>query len=239
MYLKKLRAVFVASVLAALVLAPRLGQAEDWRGRVEHVLAAGFRFVPGNYAAGVPDSAVYDALPGLNLYTDYGARNADGTINAVVEIPAGDNRKWETDTTTGRIYWELKDGAPRYVKYVGYTGNYGMVPRTLGGDGDPLDVITLGKMQFRGTVAAARVVGVMRMIDGGDPDDKLIAVLPGTSFDGKTLADLDAMGITGILKTWFESYKGPGAIQVTGFGTADEAAAVLDAAVAAYAAAHP
>ncbi len=239
MRLKQLRTFVLASILAALAAAPRVGVAEDWKGRVDHILAAGFRFLPGNYAAGIPDSAYLEALPALNLYTDYGARNADGSINAVIEIPAGDNRKWETDTTNGRIYWELKDGAPRYVKYVGYTGNYGMVPRTLGGDGDPLDVITLGKMQARGTVAAARVVAVMRMIDGGDADDKLIAVLPGTSFDGKTLADLDAMGVTGILKTWFESYKGPGEIQVTGFGPVDEANAVLDAAIGAYTAAHP
>lgn len=238
MHQKQLRAFFVASVLA-LVAAPGLGRAEDWKGRVDHVLAAGFRFVPGNYAAGVADSAFFEPLPSLNLYTDFGARNADGTVNAVIEIPAGDNRKWETDTATGRIFWELKDGAPRYVKYAGYTGNYGMVPRTLGGDGDPLDVITLGKMQARGTVAAARVVGVMRMIDGGDLDDKLIAVLPGTVLEGKALADLDAMGVLAILKTWFESYKGPGEIQVTGFGTADEAAVVLDASIAAYAAANP
>ncbi len=238
MHQKQLRAFLVATVLA-VVAAPGLGRAEDWKGRTEHLLAAGFRFVPGNYAAGVPDSAVFDPLPTLNLYTAFAAKNADGTVNAVVEIPAGDNRKWETDTTTGRIFWELKDGAPRYVKYVGYTGNYGMVPRTLGGDGDPLDVITLGKLQTRGTVTSARIVGVMRMIDGGDPDDKLIAVLPGTVLDGKALADLDAMGVTAVLKTWFESYKGPGEIQVTGFGTADEAAAVLDAAIAAYAAAQP
>jgi inorganic pyrophosphatase len=238
MHHKQLRALLIASVLA-FVATPGLGRAEDWKGRVEHVHAAGFRFVPGNYAAGVPDSAVFDPLPTLNLYSGFAATNADGTVNAVIEIPAGDNRKWETDTATGRIFWELKDGAPRYVKYVGYAGNYGMVPRTLGGDGDPLDVITLGRMQARGTVTSARIVGVMRMIDGGDPDDKLIAVLPGTVLEGKSLADLDAMGITAILKTWFESYKGPGAIQVDGFGTADEAAAVLDAAIAAYAAAHP
>jgi inorganic pyrophosphatase len=57
----------------------------------------------------------------------------------------------------------------------------------------------------------------MRMIDGGDLDDKLLAVAPGSTFDGKTLADLDAAGVLAILRTWFESYKGPGAIQVTGF----------------------
>ncbi len=239
MHSRQFRALFLVSAIGTLVALPAVSRAEDGRGRVEHLLASGFRFVPGNYAAGVPDSAVYDFDSDLNLYTDIGATNGDGTVNAVIEIPAGDNRKWETDTATGQIYWELKNGAPRYVNYVGYTGNYGMVPRSLGGDGDPLDVITLGKMQLRGTVAAARVVAVMRMIDGGDADDKLIAVLPGTSFEALTLADLEAKGVTAILKTWFESYKGPGEIQVTGFGDAAEAAAVIEAAKAAYAAANP
>ncbi len=236
---RPLRSLFLVSVMAALAMLPAAARAEDGKGQIENLLASGYRFVPGDYAAGVPDSAIYDPDSKLNLYTDIGATNADGTVNAVIEIPAGDVRKWETDTATGRIFWELKNGAPRNVKYLGYAGNYGMVPRTLGGDGDPLDVITLGKMQLRGTVAAARVVAVMRMIDGGDADDKLIAVLPDSPFVALTLADLEANGVTAILKTWFESYKGPGEIQVTGFGDAAQAAAILGAATAAYAAAHP
>ena len=62
-----------------------------------------------------------------------------------------------------------------------------------------------------------KLVAVMRMNDGGDLDDKLIAVVPGSPFDGMTLADLEDAGVTAILKVWFESYKGPGEIQVNGF----------------------
>ena len=55
------------------------------------------------------------------------------------------------------MIWEFKDGKPRIVKYLGYPGNYGMVPKTLlpenlGGDGDPLDVIVLGPQVERGSV---------------------------------------------------------------------------------------
>jgi inorganic pyrophosphatase len=74
----------------------------------------------------------------------------------------------------------------------------------------------------------------MRMIDGGDEDDKLIAVLPGSSFDGMTLADLEAAGVTSILKTWFESYKGPGEIVVTRFEGLGVAEQVLQEAMTAY-----
>jgi inorganic pyrophosphatase len=214
---KTLRRLASVAVLAILSLAPAATRATDWKDRVELLIAPGYQLVPGDYAAGIPDTLVYLSNPSLNLYRTFASRNADGTVNAVVEIPEGDVRKFETNVTTGRLFWELKNGAPRKVAYIGYPANYGMVPRTLGWDGDPLDVLVIGPMLLRGTVAAVKVVGVMRMIDGGDLDDKLLAVVPGSTFDGKTLADLEAAGVTAILKTWFEAYKGPGEIQVTGF----------------------
>ncbi len=212
----RLRRLVAVAALAILSVAPS-AWATDQKDRTEFLLAPGYQFVPGDYAAGIPDTLVYLSNPQQNLYRSFSSRNADGTLNAVIEIPEGDIRKFETNVTTGQLFWELKNGAPRKVAYVGYPGNYGMVPRTLGGDGDPLDVVVIGPMHLRGTVAAVKLVGVMRMIDGGDLDDKLLAVAPGSSFDGKTLADLEAAGVTAILKIWFEGYKGPGEIQVTGF----------------------
>lgn len=173
----------------------------------------------------------------LDFYRDIVAQNPDGTVNTVTEIPAGTNDKFEVNEDTGQMCWELKDGVPRVVKYLGYPGNYGMVPRTMGGDGDSLDMLTLGKFQRRGAVLAAKVIGVVHMIDGGEVDDKLIGVLPGTDFyayDDLSQLELDYAGITTIIGTWFEGYKGPGEIDVTGFGDAAEAQAVLDAAKAAY-----
>jgi inorganic pyrophosphatase len=232
---RTLRRLLAVSSLLALILAPVVGAASEGRSRVDvdFLLAPGYRLVPGDYAAGVPDTLVPHHRH-FNLYTDVAPRNPDGTINAVIEIPQGDDKKFETNVDTGRLFWELKNGAPRLVKYVGYPANYGMAPGTLGGDGDPLDVLVLGGMELRGAVSAAKIVAVMRMVDGGDLDDKLIAVLPGSYFDGKSLADLEAAGVTAILKTWFESYKGPGEIQVTGFEGAAAAELELDAAIANY-----
>ena len=217
MQLTVLRRLIAAAALVALSVAPSAAWAADQKDRSEFQLAPGFQIVPGDYAAGIPDTAVFDPNKKLNLYTDFAARNADGTINAVVEIPQGDVRKFETDVTTGRLFWELKKGKPRVVAYLGYPANYGMVPRTLGWDGDPLDVLVIGAPEARGAVPAVKLVAVMRMNDGGDLDDKLIAVVPGSPFDGMTLADLEDAGVTAILKVWFESYKGPGEIQVNGF----------------------
>ncbi len=213
----RLHRLAAVAALALLSLAPAASRAADRNDRVEYLLAPGYQLVAGDYAAGVPDTLVYVWNPSQNLYRGFSSTNVDGTINAVVEIPEGDIRKFETNVTTGRLFWELKNGAPRKVAYIGYPANYGMVPRTVGGDGDPLDVLVIGPMQLRATVAAVKLVGVMRMIDGGDLDDKLLAVVPGSTFDGKTLADLDAAGVLAILKIWFEGYKGPGEIQVTGF----------------------
>jgi inorganic pyrophosphatase len=221
-----------AAAVAAFVPAPVA--AEDCNDQLQYLLAPHYRVIHGDVAAGVPDTLVFSPDKHLNLFKDIGALNADGTTNAVIEIPQGTNAKWETDLDTGRIFWELKNGAKRVVAYLGYPANYGMSPRTIGEDGDPLDVLVLGKMELRGTISKARIVGVMRMIDGGDLDDKLIAVLDGTS-----MADLEANGVLSILKTWFESYKGPGEITVPAFEGEAAAMATLQVAMAKYLAAYP
>jgi inorganic pyrophosphatase len=94
-----------------------------------------------------------------NFLTGYEPRNADGTYNLVVEIPTGTSEKWEICTgasleqpgkfpgcsAAGReMVHEVRDGARRVVTHLGYPGNYGSLPRTLAGDGDPLDVIAIG-----------------------------------------------------------------------------------------------
>jgi len=234
---KLFRLLAVAAFAASFV--PATASAESRHEALDYLLAPHFRLVHGDLAAGVPDTLVYDPSPGLNLYKAIGAVNPDGTINGVIEIPQGTNAKWETDVDTGRIFWEIKNGVRRVVAFLGYPTNYGMVPRTLGGDGDPMDVLVIGKMELRGTIAKARVVGVMRMNDGGDVDDKLIAVEDGTALAGLTMAQLEANGVGAVLKSWFESYKGPGEIVVTGFDGAEAAAAVLEESMAAYAAAYP
>ncbi len=236
MHVKQLRRLVAVAALAALSLAPLAASAADQKDRSEFQLAPGYQLVPGDPAACIPDTLVYDPNKKQNLYTDFAARNADGTINAVVEIPQGDVRKFETDVGTGRLIWELKKCKKRYIAYLGYPSNYGMVPRTLGLDGDPLDILLIGPPALRGAVPAVKLVGVMRMIDGGDDDDKLIAVVPGSTFDGMSLKDLDDAGVLAILKTWFESYKGPGEILVTGFGDAAAADKVLADAEANFAA---
>ncbi|HET6202821.1 MAG TPA: inorganic diphosphatase [Planctomycetota bacterium] len=181
-----------------------------------------------------------------NFLTGWEPRTEGGGVRAVVEIPAGRLDKWEVKNEDGLLHWDIKDGNPRVVKYLGYPTNYGMVPRTVlskerGGDGDPTDILVLGASLPRGAVVETRVVGLIRLTDSGEKDDKILAVVKGSPFEAvQDLADLDARfpGVTQILETWFANYKGPGKMVPGGFAGRDAALAFLDQTIADYAAAH-
>lgn len=98
--------------------------------------------------------------------------NAPGIVNAVIEIPKDSHVKYELDKETGMLALD------RFLySAVHYPGDYGFVPQTLWEDGDPLDIIVLtGRPVYPMTLVKARVVGILRMIDGKDKDDKVIAV---------------------------------------------------------------
>lgn len=184
-------------------------------------------------------------IVGTDNLMEQPTRNADGTLRAVIEIPTGTSAKWEMSKDDPKaVYWEFRRGAPRIVNYLGYPGNYGAIPGTalpkeLGGDGDPLDVLVLGQAAPRGEVVNVRLIGVLKMLDGGEQDDKLIAVFTQDSpFAGiESMAQLDAEfpGVSRIIDTWFANYKGPdGGMESQGFAEADVAREVLDKAVAAW-----
>ncbi|MEM0997301.1 MAG: inorganic diphosphatase [Bacteroidota bacterium] len=179
-----------------------------------------------------------------HLISGYPARVDSGRVHFVVEIPAGTQAKWEVDKATGDLAWERRNGKPRIVQYLGYPGNYGMVPQTLlpksaGGDGDPLDALLLGDAQPRGAVIPVRIIGVLRLLDGGEQDDKLIAVgTSGPFAQLQTWAQLQTEfpGVAEIVATWFTHYKGPGEMVSQGYGDERVARSLLETAVAAYAA---
>lgn len=168
-------------------------------------------------------------------------------VNVVVEIPTGSTEKWEVDKTDGTLKWQIdpeqsEDGKPRTVKYLGYPGNYGMIPRTLlpkeaGGDGDPLDIILPGPPIPQGQLVQARIIGVLRLLDRGEQDDKLIAVTDNSPF--RQVHGLEAMraqfpGTLEIIEAWFSNYKGAGKMKSLGYGDETEAQAILEKAIAAY-----
>ncbi len=91
---------------------------------------------------------------------------------AVVEIPKGSKNKYELDKSTGLIILDR-------VLYTSthYPANYGFIPRTYADDGDPLDVLVLCSEALHPlTLARCYPIGVIRMLDNGKADEKIIAV---------------------------------------------------------------
>ena len=120
-----------------------------------------------------------------NFLTDYEPINLDGTVNAVIEIPAGTTAKYETTKDTGMLELEQKNGKPRFVQYLGYPCNYGLIPRSMlpkskGGDGDPLDVCVLGPTVPIGSVVKARPIGILTLLDSGEVDCGVVSSLEPT-----------------------------------------------------------
>ena len=182
-----------------------------------------------NLAPGLQFKDNYTIVGDKNLYTDFEPLNPDNTVNAIIEIPTGTNAKWEVGKD-GIMTWELRDGKPRIVQYLGYVGNYGMIPRTIGGDNDSLDILVLGQPELRGAWVNAKVIGALKLVDKNEQDDKLIAVIPGSDM-GKvnTIAELDEKfpGVTNIIETWFTNYKGKGKMKSEGFVEAEQAREIL------------
>ncbi|MFT5678965.1 inorganic diphosphatase [Patiriisocius sp. Uisw_047] len=183
-----------------------------------------------------------DESKALHLLHDIEPLTANGDVNAIIEISAGTLDKWELDKTTGEISWELIDNQPRVVNYIGYPGNYGMIPRTLlskesGGDGDPLDILVLGAPEERGQVIKCKLIGVLYLQDRGEQDDKLIAVsIDSPMYGVQSIAELNNQykGVTDIIQLWFSNYKGPGKMESNGFGNKEVALNILTQAINEY-----
>lgn len=93
-------------------------------------------------------------------------------VTVVVEIPSGSRNKYELDKPSGL----MKLDRVLYAA-VHYPGDYGFVPQTLYEDGDPLDVLVLvTEPTFAGCLMDVRPLGLLRMVDRGEPDDKVLGV---------------------------------------------------------------
>lgn len=109
-------------------------------------------------------------------------------VTAVVEIPRGSRNKYELDKMSGLLRLDR-------VLYsaVHYPGDYGFIPRTLHEDGDPLDILVMiNEPTFPGCHIDCRPLGVLRMLDRGEPDDKILAVPVNDPYYGEyfDIADL-------------------------------------------------
>lgn len=153
-------------------------------------------------------------------------KNFPSEVNVVIEIPQNSiGLKYEIEKESGAVFVDRFLTAPMF-----YPANYGFVPNTLGGDGDPIDVLVVSPFQVNpGVVIPSRVIGVLIMEDEGGMDEKIIAV-PSSSVSKeyehvKEISDLPELLVKQI-KHFFERYKDLEKnkwVKVTGFKSASEA----------------
>lgn len=154
---------------------------------------------------------------------------APDEANLVVEIPAGGYTKYEIGED-GMLHVDRFVAMP-----VAYPANYGSMPRTLAGDGDPLDALVLTRAPLHpGSVIRFRPVAVLRMVDKGESDQKII----GVPVDKVDASYADIRDINDFpqqerdrLEAFFRVYKqlqaGGNSVQLTGWGDAAEARRVI------------
>lgn len=161
------------------------------------------------------------------------AQPKPGVVNVLIEIPAGSKNKYEFDK-------DMQAFALDRVLFasVQYPFDYGFIPNTLADDGDPLDgMVIMDQPTFPGCVIAARPIGMLEMIDGGDRDEKLLCVpVEDPRYaDVKTLSDIAPHRLDEIAE-FFRTYKNleKKETEILGWQDADKVAPLVETCIKAH-----
>jgi inorganic pyrophosphatase len=130
--------------------------------------------------------------------------NLPQVVNGVIEIPKGSRAKYELDKDSGLLCLDRVLYSSVY-----YPANYGFIPQSYCDDKDPLDILILSQIDVVPMcIVPAKVIGVMRMLDNGEADDKLIAVCEGDP-SVSHINDISELPDHFIaeLRSFFEDYK--------------------------------
>ncbi len=125
-------------------------------------------------------------------------------VPAIIEVPKGSQIKYELDKDSGLVKVDR-------ILYsaVHYPANYGFIPQTYCEDNDPLDILVLGQGPVCPLcIVRARPIGVMKMVDNGEADDKIIAIHEDDpEYNCYTHIDQLPPHILKTLRRFFEDYK--------------------------------
>ena len=152
-----------------------------------------------------------------NLISEIYPFNEDGTINAVVEIPAGTLEKWEISKDGNQIIQKIENNKMRTINYLAYPFNYGFIPQTFlpveeGGDGGQLDIIIIGPNIERGSVLKVKPIGTIIALDNNEIDSKVVSLAVNNLEISRSnsIDDLEKRypGSFEIIQIWVENYKG-------------------------------
>ena len=129
---------------------------------------------------------------------------APDIVTGIIEIPKNCRAKYELDKDSGMLILDR-------VLYssINYPANYGFIPRTYCDDNDPLDILVVSQIDIVPMcLVDAKVIGVMRMLDGGEMDDKIIAVAA-NDMSVNHITDISELPPHSVkeLRSFFEDYK--------------------------------
>ncbi len=156
------------------------------------------------------------------------ANEDESIVNTIVEINSGTINKYELVTETG----QLKLDRVGYSS-LAYPFTYGAIPKTWDSDNDPLDICIAGVMEplVPGCLVEARIIGMMKFEDGGEVDDKIIAVLSNDrrSDHIRSLGDLGEQFKKETAHFWeyYKHLKKPNSGVTKGFFDKDEAVKIV------------
>lgn len=125
-------------------------------------------------------------------------------VNSIIEIPKGSKAKYELDKESGLLRLDRV-----LFSAVHYPANYGFIPRTYCDDKDPLDILVISSIEVDPLcIIEAKVIGVMRMVDKDERDDKIISVAKNDMSVNyvNDITDLPPHTVVE-LKRFFEDYK--------------------------------
>jgi inorganic pyrophosphatase len=128
----------------------------------------------------------------------------NGIVNGIIEIPKGTRAKYELDKESGLLRLDRVLYSSVY-----YPANYGFVPQTYCDDKDPLDILVFSQIDVVPLcIVPCKIIGVMRMLDNGEADDKLISVAAGDP-SVSHIQDISELPehLKSELKNFFEDYK--------------------------------
>lgn len=159
---------------------------------------------------------------------------APAEVLLAVEIPAGSFTKYEIGED-GLTYVDRFQSMP-----VVYPANYGSLPRTLAGDNDPLDALVLTREPLHpGTLIRFRPIGYLRMVDGGEADEKIIGVPtdkidPGYASirDIEDLPEIERARIEAFFRVYKDLPAGRKTVELDGYADAAAARALIEQALA-------
>lgn len=171
-----------------------------------------------------PSKYMLNLLHALPAFAD----ENDAVINTIVEINAGSINKYEIITETGTLKLDRVG-----FSSLSYPFAYGAIPCTWDLDNDPLDVeiVNVTEPLVPGTLVEVRVIGIMKFIDGGEVDDKVIAVINDDKRTNhiKSIEDLGEQFIKETTYYWehYKDLKKPGTGKVEGFFGVEEAVRII------------